>query len=426
MPELPVNGKFSDKMYKEEHDPNYFIVKGNQIVQHAHYSMPLADQKVLASLIRSIKPKQKTLSVKFSTKDYMHMLGMKRSGTTFDGIMHTLYHILNDNFFIQRPDGKYESWVWLDKVIADPNGKGKGNFNVRFKPELKQYLFNQSLKYRTIYKFSDIMLMRSRYSPRLYEIFRSNQSRQKVQKQGLNYSISELKQGLNLMQRDKRTGKVKHDKKGKVLYMYPRFANFNSRVLKPAKHEINMLTEYNVKMKRIRHGRKTVGINVVMIEKNQREKAQRDDVIYCITHHIPRKEWKNWREDTIRGRFRKIHSRRHSNGHTVDGEFHVIHHPDREDPNKRIKVQIPGTHKYVWVRKDSIIEDNQKENQQKATQHQDTQKDSDLLKKYVKQEDVFGNVKIFNPLLDGYVWTDRKSAIGIAHDLEKSSHKPKK
>lgn len=370
MPKLPIDAKY-ERLYKESHDPNYVIVKGNPLVQNVHFSMSLADQKVLASLIRSIKPKQQNLTVKFSTRDFMRMLGMRNAGDNFYNIMRAIRHISADSFWIKHPDGTYDLWQWLEDVHADPHGKGKGDFIVKFKPKLKKYLIHQSKKYRTIYKFSDIMLMKSKYSPRLYEIFRSNQSRQKIEKRGLDYSISELKYSLNLMKR-RSNGKILKDKHGNIKYKYPRFANFNNKVLKPAIKEINLFCEYGIRMKKVKKGRKVVAVNVVMLKKNKKQLSKRDDIIYFITHHIPKSQWSTWREDTIRGTFHKVNPRKRSK--EVTGHYHIVKPKQDEGPTK-----------------------------------QDLKKIEDYLGKHkvpFKEVNMGGNkMEYYNPWLDAYVWT---------------------
>lgn len=372
MPTLPTNNTFSRELQLER-DKNYMIIKKNRIVQDTHYSMSLADQKILACLIRSIKPNQKAMTLKFSTMKYMKMLGMKWSGRTFSSIMYHLKHIADKSFYMRNVDGTYDLVRWIEKVHVDPNAKDKGNFIVKFPEELRPYLFSQSKKYRTIYKFSDIMLMQSRYSPRLFEIFRSNQSRQKIQKRGLNYSIYELKYRLNLMKRDKRAPHhVLHDKNGNIKFKYPSYYEFKRNVLQPAFKEINRLTEYNVRMKKVKNGRKVVGINVVMTHKNEKQKTKRDDLIYCITHHVPKSEWKNWRENKIKGNFRKVHPRHtkdKQDDNIVDGHFRTIkpskhnqeqeikhafgnHPPFFKEINMnglKIEYYSPLAHKYIWT-----------------------------------------------------------------------------
>lgn len=408
-------------MYKENHDPNYVIVKQNRIVQQAHYSMSLENQKILASLIRSIKPNQKSLRVKFSTKQFMQMLGLRKSGTTFATIMNTIRHLHDSSFWMKMPDGKYHLFSWITKAIADPHHHGE--FAVTFDSKLKKYLFNQSLRYRTIYKFSDIMLMQSRYSPRLYEIFRSNQSRQKVQSRGLNYGIKELKYALDLMRRNRQTGKIRHNKNGNILFRYPRYYDFKRRVLKPAIKEINMLTEFNIKISPIasRH-RKIVGINVVMKKKNASQHLKREDIIYCITHHIPKKDWKKWRERKIKG---KNHSHK-----TITGKFSIVNHNAKSAGDSgKIRVTLPnGAH--AWVDKSALQHSRPTnsgdgftyaKNSASGINNPTSMSSDSLVNKYAKRTDGDGYIKIYNPVVGDYVWTTKSSAVSIAKQLTRKS-----
>lgn len=379
MPKLPERQDTASRFLQDDANRKYLIVKSNNIVQKTHYSMTLAQQKILASLIRSIKPNQTSLTVRFSTKQYMRMLGLHRSGTTFAGIMHTLKQISDKSFYMKLSDGKYHLFRWIGNIVANPNADEGGEFLVPFNPSLRQYLFSQSIKYRTIYKFSDIMLMRSRYSPRLFELFRSNESRQKVQKRGLDYKINELKYDLNLMKRNRTTGRPRHDKHGHLIFKYPSFSEFRRNVLEPAKRDINQCSEYNVKMRLIRshsRGRKVKAVNVSMTPKNKQEKRKRDDRIFFITHHIPKSEWNTWREDTIRGKFHRVKPRKKKHKE-VNGKFKVVKPKQKQSPSKADLKQIRN-----------IL---------------------DKHKIPFKEVNMGGNkLEYYNPWLDAYVWSTKK------------------
>lgn len=417
MPKLPA--RFSEKMYKEQHNPRYLVIKGNRIVQDAHYTMPLMDQKIMASLIRTIKPGQKSLTVKFSTNQFVSMLGLSSSGTNFDNVMYALKRLADESFYILLQDNKYHLWRWLDGVIADPHAKGRGNFKVTFKPYLRKYLFNESLKYRTIYPFSDVMLMHSQYSPRIYELFRSNQSRQKVQKRGLNYSLNELKYSLDLMRR-RNNNKIWRDRKGNIKFKYPRLADFKRRVIRPAIKEINMLTEYNIHLSQVKHGRKVVGFNVVMLRKNKKQQAKRDDIVYCITHHIPKSEWKTWREDKIRGKFYKV--KRYQKRKAVAGSFSVVnHHKQKATKPNKIKVMLPNGQR-IWINRNVINKSHASNSQDNSRAKPHNPNADKLLKKYAKQTDKFGYIQIYNPVVGDNVWTTKSSAVTIARQLNRKNN----
>lgn len=332
MPKLPSDGSLSKSLEESERNKNYAIVKGNEMVQNTRYTMPLSEQKILARLISMIKPGQTSLKLHFSTRKYMKLLGMKWSGSTFNEIMYSLKHIADDSFFIQHTDGSYDLWRWLSHVHADPNGKGRGDFIVTFPKALKPYLFDPRIRYKTIYRFNDIMMMRSRYSPRLFEIFKSNQSRQKVQKRGLNYSLNELKYQLNLVYHSKRTKDgIKHKKDGSIKYKYPVYSEFKRNVLKPVHREINRYTEYNVKFRAVHraHSRKTIGINVVMTHKNKNQMENRNVLLYCMMNNVPKSQRKLWRTNLSTGKFYKVRPRNSKTA--IDGTYRVIRNGSRKN-----------------------------------------------------------------------------------------------
>lgn len=417
-----LTDNFAKRANIKERNRKYLIVKGNRVVQNVHYMMPLADQKVLASLIRSIKPDQRDLKVTFDTNKFARIIGFKKSGKNFKNIKNALYNIMNDNFMMKNPDGSYDSWIWLQHIHIEPSKKGysQHRFVVTFNPGLKKYLFNKNLRYRTIYRFSDIMLMKSRYSPRLYEIFRSNQSRQKVQKLGINYSLKELKLDLDLVYRRGKQHEIIHNKDGSIRFRYPRIYDFRTKVLRPARREINTLTEYNVRFKSIKHGRKVVGFNVTMIKKNKKQHLLRDDRIYCITHHIPKEEWKDWRKDQISGKFYRV--KRHRKHMTVAGSFSVVnHHKQKTTKPKEIKVMLPNG-QYTWIDRDVINKSHASNSTDNTRAKISRSNINKLLKKYAKQTDKSGYIQIYNPVVNDNVWTTKSSAVTIAKQLNQKNN----
>ena len=273
MPEKPGHSSYSLVDYHlDEVRHKYVARKSNYLIQQSSYTLPADEQKIMVALISRIKPKQNDLVVDFNAKNFVKALGLRNSGTNTRHIATALQDIENHSFWLKDPDSKHHTkrilLPWFENVIQDPDDVGDTNhFRVTFEKKLRGFLLHVSRLYTDV-TLSTVMAMQSGYSPRLYEYFRSYKYTQT--KSGLNYTVNELKRALNLIYRDKHTHKP-IEINGHVKYKYPRFADFNRKVLKPAIKEINAYSPYTVKANKYREGRRVAGITVHMKKKTVKQ-----------------------------------------------------------------------------------------------------------------------------------------------------------
>jgi plasmid replication initiation protein len=120
--------------------------------------------------------------------------------------------------------------AWLSSAIYK---KGTGMVELEFSPRLKPYMLRLNTVF-TQYKLANILTMKSKYSPRIYEILKCNE----FKKQGyIEIEINDFKKLLN-------TDNV-----------YPRFFDFKRRVIEQAQKELKKMSDISFDFEEIKTGR---------------------------------------------------------------------------------------------------------------------------------------------------------------------------
>ena len=121
--------------------------------------------------------------------------------------------------------------AWLSSVVYK---KGSGYVELEFSPRLKPYMLKLNSMF-TQYKLGNILMMKSKYSPRIYEFLKCNEfKKQKM----IEFSLNQLRKLL------------------KVENAYLLYADFKRFVLFPAQKEIDTLTDISFTFEEIKKGRK--------------------------------------------------------------------------------------------------------------------------------------------------------------------------
>ncbi|NFO48626.1 replication initiation protein [Clostridium botulinum] len=120
---------------------------------------------------------------------------------------------------------------------------------VNFENDIIELVFNPCLKpYMLQLKKNNIIFMKSKYSPRIYEILKyyKNQGSFEIH-------LNELKEIL------------------KIENLYPYYANFKSKVILPAKKDLKKNTDIYFDFKEIKMGQKVTGLKFIIHSKNSKE-----------------------------------------------------------------------------------------------------------------------------------------------------------
>lgn len=206
------------------------VVKGNDLIWNARFSLTTQQQKIVIALISQIDENKSVREpYTFEIAKFCKMCGLGRAdGRYYAKVKSDLLHLRNKGVYRKMDDGRETTVSWLMKVDIAPKN---GIVTVYFDWDMEDVLFN--LKRRFVkYGLEYILPMENKYSIRLYELLKSYefQGRKKV------IELNELKMCVD------------GDK-------YESTKDFRKRVLEPALKEINQYTDIEVSAEPVFEGR---------------------------------------------------------------------------------------------------------------------------------------------------------------------------
>jgi plasmid replication initiation protein len=221
------------------------VVKSNDLIQRTRYDLSLQEQKIVLYVISKIKPTDEELKeYSFTMRELCEMCGIEAIGQNFENMWQSII-ALNDKT-IEFEDNRYRANPrWIEMPIMD---KQTREIRIRFHPLLRPYLIALHENF-TQYELSSILVMRSRYSVRMYELLKSYAYLNEI-----TFGLEELKEKLQT------TG-------------YSDYKNFRVRVLEKAIEEINEHTDIRVEFKPIRTSRVITHLRFIIERKSSAEQV---------------------------------------------------------------------------------------------------------------------------------------------------------
>lgn len=230
-------------------DENYLVTKSNYFIMNSSYDLSLEEQKLILTLASMVQPNDEEFKpYVFKISDFMELLRVDTK-TKYTEIPKITKELMKKVFEIE--DGKkLIQTAWLSSAIYE---KGSGMVTLKFSPELKPYMLKLNSMF-TQYKLANILSMKSKYSPRIYEILKCNE----YKKQGYTeISVEELRKLL------------------KVEDMYPLYADFKRFILMQAQKELKKFTDICFDFEEIKTGRKVTSIKF-FIKANKKVNAPKE------------------------------------------------------------------------------------------------------------------------------------------------------
>lgn len=259
-----MNQKEETQIVVKQRD--YWVVKGNDLIQRNRFELSLPEQKALAficSMIRPIEVLDKAkgvpyqLEYEFNIRDYCKICGIfYDSGKNYAEIKETLKRLRDRSMWLALEDGSETVASWLDRITVN---KRSGIVRVRIDDRLVPWLFDLGQKF-TQYQLYNVLAMKSAFSVRIYELLKAS-----AFKKTITYNLDELK--YLLMVNDVKS--------------YKDFSLFRTRVLEKAQEEINELTDIRVSFEPITKGRKVVKLKFLIEQKTPIERA----LAYSVTNN---------------------------------------------------------------------------------------------------------------------------------------------
>lgn len=231
------------------HKQTYNIVKANALIQKSRFDLSLSEQKIVLRLIQMVQPQDEVFKeYTIDIQEFCDICGIDReSGKNYLNIRNAIDKLSDKKFWLITDDkGTLSQCRWICKPRIKPHS---GEITVRLDDDLIPYLLNLKQNFTT-YSFYNILAMKSKYSPRLYELLKSEQY-----KRCFKYDLSDLKRLLNAER-------------------YELYGNFKQKVLDIALKEINETTDIYVEYEPIRTKKKYTAIRFTVRAKTTDENVK--------------------------------------------------------------------------------------------------------------------------------------------------------
>lgn len=223
----------SKKEYELNKKREQLVVKSNDLIQKSRFDLSILEQKIVLNLIQLIKPTDTAFQTYyFSVQDFCKLCNIDfESGGNYAMIKDTIQKLSDKSFWVRQ--GKKQSLCrWINKARIEENS---GIIEIRLDDDLLPYLIELKNNY-TMYSLINVLGMQSKYSPRIYELAKSNEY-----KKAFIIELQELKEMIS----------AEH---------YKNFYDFKRYVLDTAIKEINTVTDINLSYEPIKEGRKVTKI----------------------------------------------------------------------------------------------------------------------------------------------------------------------
>ncbi len=227
---------------------SYYVVKSNELVQKARYSMTVQQQKLILYAISKIKPEDAPDKwYELNIGDVCSVMGIDydAGGTYYKRIKEDLLK-LTTRIWVKFPDRSEGTVSWLSDAGIIPLA---GTVQVKFHPKMAPYLFELRNRY-TQYQLSEVLVLKGKYSIRLYELIRSYLTQEDLRKgreKDISFSVDELKE---LLAADEK---------------YNLWNDFNRFVLKKAVEEINKYSDiFKIEYETFKTGKQVTQVNFIV------------------------------------------------------------------------------------------------------------------------------------------------------------------
>lgn len=213
---------------------DYLVTKSNYFIMNSSYDLSLEEQKIILTLASMVQPVDEEFKpYKFRINDFMELLGVDTK-TKYTEIPKITKELMKKVLEIQEGNTLLQV-AWLNSVRYE---KGSGMVTLKFSPDLKPYMLQLKEKF-TQYQLANVLSMKSKYAPRIYEILKCNE----FKKQGyIEIEIDELRKLL------------------KINNMYPQYNDFKRKIILQAQKELKKLSDVNFEFEEIKTGRKITSL----------------------------------------------------------------------------------------------------------------------------------------------------------------------
>ena len=217
-------------------DKNFVVTKSNYFIKNSSYDLSLEEQRIILTLSSMVQPEDedfKVYTIKIS--EFLELIGVLDQ-SKYTELPKITRELMKKVFEINDEiTGDFLQVAWLSAVKYK---KSSGEIDLEFSPHLKPYMLNLKGFY-TKYKLHNVLAMKSKYSPRIYELLKLNQ----YQKKGFSIHIDELR------------------KLFKAENVYKNYNDFKKKVILKAQEELELYSDIRFEFKECKALRKVNYIN---------------------------------------------------------------------------------------------------------------------------------------------------------------------
>lgn len=218
------------------------VVKSNEIIRNIRYSLSATEMKILAYVISKVVADDTELKkVRFRLYDYMEVAGLSKiGGSDYKRLKKSIQDLRDKSWWIK--EGNTETlFAWFDTAKIDKNTK---EVELTLSESLTPYLVQLKSNFSK-YELINVLCLKSKYSIRLYEIFKSYLWLGKWE-----VKVEDLRALINMQDR------------------YRDFTEFKRNILNPSIKEINKYTDLTIELTdTIKNGRNIDLLKFSIIEK---------------------------------------------------------------------------------------------------------------------------------------------------------------
>ena len=235
-------------------DKNYIVTKSNYFIMNCNYDLSLEEQKLILTLASMVQPEDEEFKPYiFKISEFMKLLGVETQ-TKYTEIPKITKELMKKILEIQEGNTLLQV-AWLSSARYE---KGSGMVTLKFSPDLKPYML-QLKKNFTQYQLANILSMKSKYSPRIYEILKCNEFRKQAY---IEIEINDLRKLI------------------KTDIVYPKYNDFKRFVLERTKKELKKVSDISFDFEEIKTGRKVTSLKFYINTNKTKNKAIEEA---CVT-----------------------------------------------------------------------------------------------------------------------------------------------
>ena len=227
------------------YDTSHNVVVSNDFILHSASNLTLNEMKLLRLIITQCeRHDEKFYTFSLKAKDFAKLLDVDPHDMR-KHLKTMTRHIMAEVLEIED----VKTGDWLQFHWTETCAYKAGVVTIKIADSLAPYMLNLKKRF-TLYKLEEILPFKSAHALKIYEVLIANIN-QHEQPHADKYSVISV--SLETLRIVTKT----QDK-------YPRFNNFNTRVLTPAVNEINRVSKYHVIATPYRNGHAVCGIDFLV------------------------------------------------------------------------------------------------------------------------------------------------------------------